>query len=248
MEAIRKARGFARRLAERRTHRLGQEELSIERLISPLRYDVIVRERYIDFLAENLDLYHADFDSYMASAQTHDYFAWFRSVAFLHRFGAPPRDERQVLQAYTDRVRRTTRLYLAYQRDGFDARFPVSVRETTAAEETSSGKLLAPRFYPIDGCHRLALLHMSGWKSLPFEFYRIAPTTKSPPDNTHTLLSNMKVTPREYYEFLSRGYTDKIFYERGALLAHVREENPERLAEVESIIATDEGLLAGENR
>jgi len=32
------------------------------------------------------------------------------------------------------------------------------------------------------------------------------------------------------------------------LLAHVREENPERLAEVESIIATDEGLLAGENR
>lgn len=231
-------------MAERRTHRTGDGDLSIERLISPLRYDVIVRERYFEFLERNLDLHDADFGAYMQEAQRHQYFSWFRNIAYLHRFAAPPRDERQVLRAYAERVRRTTDLYRAFKREGFDSRFPVSVREMTDKAETPSGKVLAPRFYPIDGCHRLALLHMSGWTSLPFEFYRIASPRRSPPDNTHTLLSNMRVKPQEYYDFLSRGYTNRRFDAREPLLSHLRNEAPELLDEVESVLAADEPLLA----
>ena len=243
MEMIRRATRFSRRLAERRMHRPGEGDLSIERLISPLRYDVIVRERYFEFLAQNLDLYHADFGEYMVRAQRHEYFSWFRIIAYLHRFGSPPSEEWHVLRAFADRVRRTTDLYLAFRHDGFDARFPISVRQTTDEAETPSGKVLAPRFYPVDGCHRLALLHMSGRTTLPFDFYRIAPARRSPPDNTHTLLSTMRVTPREYYDFVSRGYTDKSFSEREPLLAHIRDESPELLVEVECLLAADEPLL-----
>ena len=144
-------------IARRRPVLLAAEEpLDIDRLISPLRYDVLVRERYLRFLEVNRGLYDRDFEAYVELARAEPYYAWFCAVA-IHRI-RPGKDSRgvELEAAFRERLRKTTALADAIASQGFDPQYPIIVRTAGPVAVTDTGKSVAGRLFPSDGCHRLA--------------------------------------------------------------------------------------------
>jgi hypothetical protein len=220
--------------------RPGDRALDIDRLISPLRYDVLVRERYLGFLARNLDLFHRDFDAFVELARGEQYHAWFCAVA-IHKIRPGTEGADELDAAFQERLRQTTRLYLAFSERGFDPRFPITVRTAGPVAVTTTGKTVAGRLFPTDGCHRLALLRFTGHRSLLPEWYRLRTDGGwQPPDNTGTLIGALGITRAEYLEFLSLGYTDSMFHDEDALLAHTASADAD---ELRRIIAVDTPAL-----
>jgi hypothetical protein len=64
-----------------------------------------------------------------------------------------------------------------------------------------------------------------------------------PLDNTDILLRFMPISREEYWAFLSLGYSNELFTTEEALLAHIRQENPGRVPELEHIISIDRALF-----
>lgn len=222
--------------------RPGDEALDIDRLISPLRYDVLVRERYLRFLAENLDLYHRDFDAFVGLARGQQYHAWFCAVA-IHRIRPGTEGAADLDTAFRERLHKTTRLYLAMSERGFDPRFPITIRTAGPVVATATGKTVAGRLFPSDGCHRLAMLRHTGHRSLLPQWYQLRTDGGwRPPDNTGTLIGALGISRPEYFEFLSLGYADGIFDGEDALLAHVPSDAD--ADEIRRIIAVDRPALA----
>jgi hypothetical protein len=55
-------------------------EIEIAPLVSPLRFDVTVRQSFFAFLSAHRDLYADDFERFASEARRHDYFIWFRDI------------------------------------------------------------------------------------------------------------------------------------------------------------------------
>ncbi len=58
----------------------GTHPVVIDDLVSPLRYDILVRQQYFEFLAQHHTLYDRDFPELVELSRQHPYFAWFTSV------------------------------------------------------------------------------------------------------------------------------------------------------------------------
>lgn len=219
----------------------GVDALDIDRLVSPLRYDVLVREQYLRFLARNLDLYHDDFDAFAALAHDEPYHAWFRAVA-IHRICPGTEGEADLEAEFRARLHKTTRLYEGFCERGFDARYPIILRTAGPLAQTGTGKSVAGRLFPSDGCHRLALLRLTGHRLLPPDWYRVKTERGwQPPDNTGTLITALGLTGPEYFEFLSLGYADAAYRDAGSLLTNL--SVPGEADELRRIIAVDAPLL-----
>jgi hypothetical protein len=228
-------------------------------LVSPLRYDILVRAEYFTFLAERLEQFEADFEGFFATALTHPYYTWFTTIA-LPRFR--PHDaatEARRQAAYRQRLHEAASLYRSVQARGYDGvGHPLLLRAAEPGARTDSGKLVPRRLYAGDGCHRLALLLHLGCRSLPPEWYRIRRVAR-PLDNTAPLLGALRVPAAPYYRFLALGYAGNrdgdgdgvapapLPGDREALLRHVAARAPERLEELRQVLAVDEPLLAGAN-
>jgi len=235
-----------RALARRSAAELpGDGPADLYELVSPLRYDVLVRAEYFAFLAEHLALFESDFEAYFAAALGHPYYTWFTTIA-LPRFR--PRDaasEERRHAAYRQRLRDAASLYRSVQEHGFDGgRYPLLLRAVPPGAATASGKLVPRRLYGGDGCHRLALLLHLGHRTLPPAWYRVR-TVAAPLDNTGQLLGPLRVPAAAYYRFLALGYAGGApLDDREALLRHVATQAPERLEELRQVLAADEPLLA----
>ncbi len=226
---------------ERRTFRPATETLDLDELVSPLRYDVIVRAEYFDYLTERLDLYDADFDRYVAAATDTRYFTWFATVALKRYRPQRATDPRHVMAEFRARLRRSASLLRSFENEGFDPRYPVSVRTAVAGATTGTGKLVSRSYYPGDGCHRLALLVRAGQHTLPPSYYQVRrDPQRTVIDNTHSLIRDLLLSPEEYYRFLSKGYDDSTVSDAPSLLANVAERAPHRLSELRGVLAVDE--------
>jgi hypothetical protein len=243
-------KGLARRAAAELP---GDGPADIGELVSPLRYDVLVRAEYFSFLAEHLDRFERDFEGYVAAALRLPYYTWFTTIA-LPRFR--PRDaatEARRQAAYRQRLLDAASLYRSVRERGFDgARYPLLLRSAPAGAATATGKRVLRRLYAGDGCHRLALLLHLGYRSIPPEWYRVR-RVAAPLDNTAPLLGPLRVTPPAYYRFLALGYggasgdgppPGPLPGDREALLRHVAAHAPERLDELRQVLAVDEPLLS----
>jgi hypothetical protein len=77
-------RAIARRrraLPSRGRHLPGTEPVPLDELISPLRYDIVVRADHFRFLDDRLDLFERDPAAYVRLATGHPYFTWYTEVA-----------------------------------------------------------------------------------------------------------------------------------------------------------------------
>lgn len=224
-----------------RPHRHPAGDLRIDELVSPLRYDIVVRMAFFRFIRAHRELALGDPPAFTELALDHPYAVWFDEVV-VPRLGRRVSSPATRLSAFHRRVCRTVRLDERFARHGFDARHPVSVRYVPGFT-TSAGKTLRERFYPVDGCHRLALLSLQGSPVLPRAFYRIVAVDGPPPDNTGTLLRRLAVSEREYAAFVARGYglsADDL----PGLLATAQSLGPPKATEIARLVAIDAPLLA----
>jgi hypothetical protein len=211
-----------------------------------LRYDILVRERYFELIRERRALAEEDFDAFLELSRQQPYFTYFTQVAIpSHRPDLLGDDER-VNAAFERRVRASVALHDSFDSTGYDRRRPIILRTGEQIEPTATGKRLASRIYAGDGCHRLACLRASGVDVLEPDMYRLhVAQVFTPRDDTALLLGAMAVSRSDYFSFLSLSYADMELSSEEALLDHVRSVSPDRLPELEQVIAVDSPLLAG---
>jgi hypothetical protein len=225
-------------------YQLGREPIPIDHLVSPLRYDILVRERYFAILHQRRALAEEDFGAFLELSRQQPYFAWFTKVVIPSFRPEMVGDDERVDAAFKRRVRASIDLYDAMKSTGYDLRRPIILLTGREIAPTSTGKRPAQRLYAGDGCHRLAYLRMAGVDVLQPGMYRfsVAPFF-TPRDNTALLLDAMAISPRDYFSFLSLTYADRQLYSEKALLDHVRSIDPGRLREITEVIAVDSPLL-----
>jgi hypothetical protein len=110
---------------------------------------------------------------------------------------------------------------------------------------TLSNKRPSQRLFAGDGCHRLVLILRSCNTTLAPKMYRIRifrSVTRR--DATSGLLSGLDLSANEYFSFLSLAHSDREFTDAAALRAHVERVEPDRLDELERVIAADAVGLA----
>ena len=224
----------------------GRDPVRIDDLVSPLRYDVLVRERYFGFLRDHRALAGDDFAAFMALSRDQEYYRWFKGVAipeFRPEWGGDPEG---VDRSFKRRLRRLLATYDDLERNGYDPRRPVLLRAGDEIGPTDTGKQVASHLHAGDGCHRLAWLRHSGVAELAPGTYRVQRTRRFVPrDITHKVLEALEVTPGEYFSFLQLAYGGHGIDSQEMLLAHIGKEAPDRLEEVRGVLASDLPLLAG---
>ena len=219
--------------------------VSINSLVTPLRYDIIVRRDYFEFFGQNIDLYKDDFHKYLALAQKTPYFKWFRDVA-RYRFHTL-HDEKMLHKYFADKIKKSAKLYSVFEKNGFNPRHPITLKTGERILPTETGKRTSAVLYPGDGCHRIALLSLAGYTHLEPKHYIIKKFVRfRPHDNTAILIKSLQMDTTEYYTFLSMVYAEEPLCKRSDLKAQLAKTNPEKLAEFENIISVDEPILYGQ--
>jgi hypothetical protein len=223
----------------------GRAPVRIDDLVSPLRYDILVRERYFAFLREHRALATEDFQTFAELSRSHRYYRYFTGVAipgFRPEWGG---DAETVIASFERRLHKVIAMYDDLERNGYDPRRPILLRSADEITPTTSGKRVGAGIHAGDGCHRLAWLRFSGVTELAPGTYRVHRARQfTPRDVTQKVLETMEVTRRDYFSFLSLGYADVVLDNEEALLDQVGSVAPGRLQELRDLIAIDAPLLA----
>lgn len=227
------------------SERPGRKPVRIDDLISPLRYDVLVRQRFLKQLAEAGPKRRRDVDGLAERARGGPYFAWFREIVVRRFRPELIGDEEAILRAFSERVARSVSLLESFEASGYDAGQAIVLRTGRTILPTASGKRLDRRLYAGDGCHRLALLRLAGSATLEPGSYRVHSARRfAPLDHTATLIPLLGLEPGRYFEFLSLTYAPgRGLRTERELLDHVRSHGPECLPELERLLAVDLPLL-----
>jgi hypothetical protein len=213
--------------------------IQIDRLVSPLRYDILVRQHFFDFLSDAARLPWAELRE---AAYEQPYFTWFEQV-MAPRFVPDASGARNRLnEAFDSRVRSAVALYNSFTERGFDARYPITLRAGVLVRPTETGKQIGVRIFAGDGCHRIALLRSTGIRTLEPSMYRVSYTLiHRPLDNTVPLLSPLNVTLDEYFAFLTLAYPREEVAGALGTDAHAANRTTPELA---AIVQTDVPLLS----
>lgn len=222
--------------------------IDIAQLVSPLRYDVLVRRDFLGDYARGRDAYRDDPARLLERARASDYHTWFIESEAV-RTGLARRHERADLEAlFVERVRRAADLYERLARRDGQLDEPILLKTartllppTTDRLGPPGAKVLERRYFLADGCHRLAVLMLAGRTELrPGEFRVREYRTFSPFDSTSLLVGPLDLPAARYFEFLSLGYTaPQVFSDGRSFLAHLREGRPGSLAEAVAVIRAD---------
>ncbi len=181
--------------------RPGSEPLSVDRLISPHRSDILARIALFDLADAHRDIIETDAFHELASQSL--YGLWFRTIVVpgLGLAGVPEQDQRTM---FRQAVSRAVHLLSSFEAMGFDVQHPITVARIPAGTTVAGRSLAEDRWVPVDGCHRLALLVRSGRKQIGIGEYVIDPDG----DRRHnTALMNevQGLTESDAVGFLARG-------------------------------------------
>lgn len=221
-----------RKLSGLRRMPYGRETVDIMALISPLRYDVMVRAQFLTDLRTSSEPPGVlpDF------ALDHPYFVWFKYVESARFFPELLTQPDLLRERYHSRVTRAQATLRSFDADGYDRRYPVTVSSTPRGATSDSGPQISKTLHIRDGCHRLALLLIDGQQLEP-TMYRIAGPRNPVPDNTALLLPHLGLDERDYTRFLSRGFAARECTSLTELRSLVATDSPERLAELDAVVA-----------
>lgn len=228
-------RGIRRRLRRAvtwRPIRAGVEPVDIAELIAPLRLDVLVRARFLDWLEPRLD---DDPVEVARQASDEAYAVWFRHVEVARFRPHLAADPAALEAAYLDRVGRTATLLRSYLSRGFDAGHPVTLRRTSRVKAADSGLVVGKTLHVGDGGHRLALLLRDGL-ALQAEMYVVDPRPMPVIDNTSVLVRHLDVGAAEYASFLAPRYARGPVSSLAELEAVVGERSAAEAAELRAVM------------
>lgn len=219
--------------------------VDIGRIICPLRYDICVRMDFIRLLRDRPTLHLEDFQSFRRLPATEAYFLWFRNVRSVRYEPSLLRNEIRLEAAFRDRVHQTAALWQSIERDGFDT--AKRIRLTTGRKiRNVNGKMIDGRIFSGDGCHRIACLHLLGWKRLEPAHYEVAVRPRFVPlDITSELIEFGFVDRGKYLEFISHFYGDGLtFRSVEQIVQYVSQSRPELLVELRSVLDYDLARLS----
>lgn len=191
--------GRARRAVHERTAKPGVEPVDLRALISPLRYDIMVRAHFFDFLADHLDLTDAEL---VEAATGTTYAAWFDRVECARYFPALLTDDDLRKQRFAARVLGARRLLHSFSEKGFDPAHPVTLIRAATGSPSDSGAPAMGELHIGDGCHRVALLLRAGDRLEP-SMYRVRRLLTPLVDNTAVLVGAGVLDEAEYVRHLS---------------------------------------------
>ena len=166
------ARRTVRRAMTWRPKSAGRHDVDVASLISPLRYDVLVRAEFFTFLEQWGDRRPDDGDALVAAAGELPYATWFRSVAMARFRPWVLGDPVLLQQQFRERVLSALALWRSFRGRGFDPTHPVTLRWTAGPLRTDTGLMIDRRLHVGDGGHRLALL-LSAGLPLSADLYRV---------------------------------------------------------------------------
>lgn len=219
--------------------RRGHDSIDIRQLISPLRYDVIVRSQFFT----KLEAWRGDpLPEILVVARQEPYFVWFTSVECARFFPSLLEDPNLLIEKFNRRVTRAVATLRSFDRRGFDTRYPVTLLSTSGRQVTDSGAVVSQRFHIGDGCHRLALLLRTGQKLEP-PMYRVRDARGPVLDNTAILLQRLPVTDDDYARFLSGRFASEEYSDLAALRSAVGKHSPEQLADLDQVVKSQHGAL-----
>jgi hypothetical protein len=224
---------------------VGRQDIDIAWLISPLRYDVVVRAQLFTFVAGCGTAERGDPEALVEGARRLPYATWFRSVAMARFRPWVLSDPVLMEQQFRERVLSALSLWRSFRDRGFDPDHPVTLRGTDGPLRTDTGLLVDRRLHVGDGGHRLALL-LSAGLPLPAELYRV---DRRPQrmliDNTAVLVPALGLDDEEYVRFVSRGYAPTEYTDAAKLVRDVRLADARRADELASVVARHRDLVAG---
>lgn len=217
-----------------RAKREGDTVVDIAELVSPLRYDVVIRAEFFTWLAGDAA---GRGDAEVAEgALDLPYFYWFEHVA-MARFRPWVLKDRDLLRSqFTERVVSGRRLAESIAENGFDRRSPITLRATRGVSVADSGARLSKTRHVGDGGHRTALLLSTGRDLEPW-MYVVDPRPMPVLDNTRILNAGLGLGEREYTRFLSREFAPTAMDDLASLRAYVDATTPHRLPELHSVLA-----------
>ena len=220
-----------RKLSGLRRMPYGREVVDIKALISPLRYDVVVRAQFLTDLRTSSEPPGVlpDF------ALEHPYFLWFKYVESARFFPDLLQKPDLLRERYQSRVTRAQATLRSFDAGGYDRRFPVTVSSTPRGATSDFGVQTSKTLHIRDGCHRLALLLIDDQQLEP-TMYRVGGPRDPVPDNTALLLPHLRLDERDYTRFLSRGFAAHECTELTELRSLVATQSPERLAELDAVV------------
>ncbi|MGV8908968.1 MAG: hypothetical protein ACOH1Y_08280 [Propionicimonas sp.] len=217
--------------------------MNIRALISPLRYDVVVRADFFIFLKARLSEGARRAEDFGEAALDQPYFVWFRQVAMARFRPWVLEDEDLLHQQFTERVQASIDLWVSFGQNGFDLAHPVTLRAGSGPMPTDSGAVIDRRLHVGDGGHRLALLLANGVEELGPGMYRVDPRPMAQLiDNTAVLLPAIPVSVGDYVRFLAHGFAsrggqgspDNLTLE--TLIEDVRQNRSGQLGELERLL------------
>jgi hypothetical protein len=182
----------------------------------------------------------------MELSRQQPYYTWFSQLVVA--YGNHPEileDPARLDAAFERRVRRSIELHDSFESTGYERRRPIILRTAGEIAPTWTGKRLPRWLYAGDGCHRLAWLRMAGVDVLEPGMYRVhTARVFTPHDDTALLIDLLGITQREYLSFISLSYADRELQSVEELRDHVRSTAPDRLPELEEVLAVDLPRLA----
>jgi hypothetical protein len=238
-------RRTVRRAMTWRPKSAGRHDVDVASLISPLRYDVLVRAEFFTFLEQWGDRRLDDGDALVAAAGELPYATWFRSVAMARFRPWVLGDPVLLQQQFRERVLSALALWRSFRGRGFDPTHPVTLRWTAGPLRTDTGLMIDRRLHVGDGGHRLALL-LSAGLPLSADLYRVdRRPQRTLIDNTAVLVPALGIADQEYVRFVARGYTGTEYRDATQLVLDVGRTDPARASEIASVVEHHRALLAG---
>jgi hypothetical protein len=216
---------------------LGEVDLPVHELISPLRLDVLVRVEMFRTIEEHAGATDAELLDLVRGG---DYETWFRSVAMKRYEPGVAADDRRFDTEFAARVSRTIALWRSFRAHGFDQRHPITLRRPGPRTRLPDGKPVQRERYLGDGCHRLAMMVASGSRVVPAGRYRIEPVAVPEVlDNTSLLLPLLQPSEERYARFIAWGYEVPPADAVADVLDAIRQRRPARFGEASAVVAAD---------
>lgn len=223
-----------RRAVTWKPKRAGQSAIDIGELISPLRYDVLVRAQFFGFLASRPS--GESEDALVTAAQSEPYAVWFRDVAMARFRPWVLQDPALLAESYAERVLASRALLTSFEARGYDPSKPVTLRVSSGTQRSDTGVPMHRTVHVGDGGHRLALLLQSGSVLEP-AMYRLDPRPMPLIDNTAVLHRALALTDATYLAFVARGYTREECPDLGTLRRAAAARGSQSLSELEGVLA-----------
>ena len=223
----------------------GTEPVRIGDLVSPLRYDVMIRVRHFELHAERRELFASDFEAYERLVRGEPYFTWFERARVPTWARWLLDDPAAFEEAWRDRLRASAALFASFAANGFDSSHPIDLHAGRRVRETDTGKRIARALYAGDGNHRLALLLAAGKETLSPAEYRVKRyRSLVPTDSTGLLLRETGAAWSDYRPFIELGYPS-VRLELSDGRVRVDADDPAVQAEVKALVELDIANLAG---